>query len=189
MPDASTPPTVWALGHSDRTLPGLVAVLRAHGITRLVDIRRFPGSRRFPHFSSGILAAGMQAAGIDYRHAEDLGGHREPRPDSPHTAWTEDGFRGYADHMQTPRFRAALEDLLDEASRQRTAILCAERSWEQCHRALLCDRLKSQGVRVLHVVDDAPPGEHPWTPKARLVNGRLSYAAPVQGDLFGDTAP
>ena len=182
----SAAPTVLTLGHSSRSLDELLALLAAHDVRRLVDIRRYPGSRRHPHFGRAALQPALEAAGLEYRHAPQLGGHREPRPDSPNTAWAEDGFRGYADHMQTGEFARALAHLVTLAAERRTAVMCAEARWEGCHRQLLSDRLRSEGVDVRHAVDAGPAIPHPWTPAARLVDGRLDYRAPTQQRLgFG----
>ena len=184
--DTAVPgPLVLTLGHSSRTLAELLALLAAHDVARLVDIRRYPGSRRHPHFSRAQLQPAIEAAGLEYRHAPQLGGHRSARPDSVNTAWEEDAFRGYADHMQSDEFARALTHLLNLARERRTAVMCAEARWEGCHRSLLSDRLRAEGVDVRHVIDVGPPVVHPWTPAARLVDGRLDYRAPTQGRLPG----
>src|SRR5262245_22828529 len=103
---------LYTIGHSTRELAEFLALLRAHGIRRLVDVRRYPGSRRHPHFARDALAAALRADGIDYRHEADLGGRRTGRRDSPHTAWRSASFRAYADHMDTPGFAAALARLV-----------------------------------------------------------------------------
>ena len=109
-------PHLYTIGHSTRTLEELLGLLAAHEIELLVDVRRFPMSKRHPHFNREALAADLAERGIAYRHAEALGGRRNPRKDSPNTAWRERGFRGYADYMDSPEFRAALEALLADAS-------------------------------------------------------------------------
>ena len=108
-------------------------------------------------------------------HFPELGGRRRPRADSHNTAWRLDAFRGYADYMETPEFAAGIERLLSEANKQRAAILCAERLWWSCHRALISDVLKSRGHEVLHIRSAAPAEEHPYSSAARIVDGELSY--------------
>ncbi|NIQ55866.1 MAG: DUF488 family protein, partial [Gammaproteobacteria bacterium] len=142
--------TIYTIGHSTRGADELIDLLREHGVTRLVDVRRFPTSRRHPHFSRDPLAAALEGVGIDYAHEGDLGGYRTPRQDSPNTAWRARGFQAYADHMETEGFRAALERLEEAAERAPTAIMCAEAVPWRCHRQLIADALVARGHRVIH---------------------------------------
>jgi hypothetical protein len=169
--------TIWTVGHSTRALEDFIGVLRAHDIEALADVRRFPGSRKHPHFGADALRVALAGAGIEYLPMPQLGGRRAARPDSPNTAWRSESFRGYADYMETPEFAAAVDDLVALARRKRTAIMCAEAVWWRCHRALISDRLKAAGVRVMHITTAAPAEEHPYTTAARLVGGVLTYAA------------
>src|SRR5262249_37297984 len=105
--------TVHTIGHSTRTLDEFVALLRAHEIIHLADVRTVPKSRRYPHFAREALSRSLPAAGIAYRHVAGLGGLRKPRQDSPNTAWRHESFRGYADYMQTPAFQEALDELIE----------------------------------------------------------------------------
>src|SRR4051812_28347058 len=98
MPDA--PPTIWTIGHSTRAGEEFLALLRAHGIERLVDVRAFPGSRRYPHFNRGALGDSLASAGLAYEHMPELGGRRKPNPASHNTAWRNDSFRAYADYLE-----------------------------------------------------------------------------------------
>ncbi|HWQ37191.1 MAG TPA: DUF488 domain-containing protein [Burkholderiales bacterium] len=175
---------VWTIGHSTRRIEDFVALLAAHEIRLLIDVRRFPASRRHPQFHGEALAARLAENAIDYRHISGLGGRRNPRPDSPNTAWRERGFRGYADYMDSGAFQSALADLLAAASARPAAIMCAEARWRRCHRGLIADALKSLGWKVVHIVDAIGTEEHPYTAAARVIGGRLTYApAPVQQDL------
>jgi uncharacterized protein (DUF488 family) len=168
---------VYTLGHSTRELPEFLGLLRAHGIRRVIDVRRYPASRRHPHFAGAALAAALRAEGIDYRHEADLGGRRTPRRDSPHTAWRSASFRAYADHMDTAAFRAALERLLDVAREAPSAILCAEAVPWRCHRQLIADALVARGVDVRHVLDARSAVPHVLNPAARILDGgRIVYA-------------
>lgn len=178
-------PTIWTIGHSTRPIAEFIDLLRAHGVQRLVDVRHYPGSRRFPHFNQEPLRESLEAAGLAYAHERDLGGRRRARRDSANTAWRNESFRGYADHMETDAFKAALQRLKTMAQERPSAIMCAEAYWGSCHRGLISDALKADGWRVLHIRDDGPAEEHPYTRAARIVDGRLSYA----GDpgLFKDT--
>jgi uncharacterized protein (DUF488 family) len=179
---SSSAPTIWSLGHSSRPLAELLALLEQHRIQRVVDIRRYPASRRHPHFSRESLMTQLPRSGVQYVHLVDLGGHREARPDSPHTALAG-AFRGYADHMRSAAFGAALRHLEALARERRTALMCAESRWMHCHRRLLCDRLSSDGVRVLHV-GGGPQEEHRTSPEVRLVDGHLLYRGTQQLGLF-----
>ncbi len=152
-------------------------MLRAHGIEAIADVRRFPGSRRHPHFGRDALRALLAAAGIEYHGFPDLGGRRTPRPDSHNSAWRNSAFRGYADYMETPEFDEAMRRLEQLAATRRTAILCAEALWWHCHRALISDYLKARGGEVLHITDANRTAPHPFTKAAHVVDGRLSYGS------------
>lgn len=170
-------PRLWTIGHSTRPWRTFVALLRRHGIEAIADVRRFPRSRKHPHFNTEEMSRALAAEDIGYAHFPALGGRRRVRPDSPHTAWRNDSFRGYADHMDTPQFAAAMAQVASLASRRRTALMCAESLWWRCHRSLISDWLKVRGTEVLHILDDAQPSEHPYTGAAAIVEGRLSYEA------------
>ncbi len=170
-----TPLRVYSIGHSTRSFHEFAALLEAHGIRQLADIRTIPRSRRHPQFERDALAAGLEARNIVYRHLGGLGGLRRPRPDSPNTGWRNEGFRGYADYMGTPAFQAALEQLLDFARTAATAVMCAEAVWWRCHRSLLADALVVRGLEVLHIISASPPTPHQLNPMARVADDRLVY--------------
>lgn len=171
-----TPPViVHTLGHSTRALDGFLALLDEHGIAGVADVRRFPASRRHPHFERDALAAALVATGRSYDWMPALGGRRPVRPDSPHVGWREPGFRGYADHMDSDEFRRALDDLVARAGERATAILCAEAVPWRCHRQLLADALVVRGLDVVHVLDVASARPHRLTAFARVADGRLVY--------------
>jgi len=182
------PPPIFTIGHSTRSGAELLSLLAEHGIELLVDVRRFPGSRRHPQFSRDALAAALAAAGIDYMHEPRLGGRRAARPDSPHTAWRIEAFRGYADHMETPEFAAALEELIRLSRTRRTAVLCAEAVPWRCHRRLISDALVARGLEVLHILAPGRVDRHEINPNARVLDGgrRLVYSGPAdpQHGLF-----
>jgi uncharacterized protein (DUF488 family) len=166
---------VYTIGHSNQSLDSFLTALTAHAVSLVVDVRRFPSSRRHPHFGGARLQPALAAAGIDYVHAPDLGGHRVPTIDSPHTALREGAFRGYADHMDTPAFAAAVDGVLAQASTRRVAVMCAERDWRDCHRGLMADYLKVRGHDVVHILSADAQEPHPYTRSARIVDGALSY--------------
>ncbi len=173
--DADFRNAVWTIGHSTRSAAEFNQVLVAHQITALVDVRSFPGSRRYPHFNKPELDRNLGAAGIQYLHSPQLGGRRRPTSDSKNAAWTNPSFRAYADHMDSQEFKQGTEDLMDCARTKRTAIMCAEALWWRCHRSLISDFLKSNGVEVIHIFDLKKTEVHPYTPAARILDGRLSY--------------
>lgn len=146
-------------------------------------MRRHPGSRRHPHFQRELLERTLAARSIAYVHAPDLGGHRDPRPDSPNVAWKEPAFRAYADHMATPEFRAAAADLVDQAGSSVTTVMCAEADPSRCHRRLLSDHLVVMGIAVHHVL---PTGEllpHRLDPRAMVGDQQVTY--PGEGEQLG----
>jgi len=176
--NAAAPATIWTIGHSTRTLEEFLALLAAYRIEAIADVRRFPGSRRWPQFAHDRLAQSLGAHGLDYRWFPALGGRRRARPDSPNTAWRNSAFRGYADHLASAEFAEGLSALLAFAARQRTAIMCAEAVWWRCHRSIIADVLKQRGIEVIHILDLRHGVVHPWTSAAHIDNGALSYAAP-----------
>jgi hypothetical protein len=171
--------SIWTIGHSTRTLGEFIDLLHQNQVATLVDVRHFPGSRRFPHFHKESLRGSLTDAGIRYEHLVELGGRRPVRPDSHNIAWRNASFRGYADYMETQPFRDGVDRLLEIARSCRTAIMCSEAVWWRCHRSMIADYLKAIGVRVLHILSPTQVQEHPYTSAARLVNGQLSYAGPL----------
>jgi uncharacterized protein (DUF488 family) len=181
----SSPPLVWTIGHSTRALAELLALLAEFEVTTLVDVRRFPGSRRYPHFSGPALARALSGVAIAYAHEPDLGGRRDPVPDSPNAAWRVAAFRGYADHMATPAFRAGLLRVLALAEKGRPVILCAEAVPWRCHRQLIADALVARGVTVRHILGPGQERAHELNPSARPgPDGVLVCPATAQGRLI-----
>jgi uncharacterized protein (DUF488 family) len=146
-----------------------------HGVRQLADVRTVPRSRRMPHFSRESLSESLPAAEIAYEHFPELGGFRRPRPDSPNTGWRHDGFRGYADHMQSDEFAAGIERLESLAAATPTAVMCAEAQWQRCHRRILADALTVRGWRVLHIRSDGRTELHELTPFAVVDGERVTY--------------
>jgi len=183
MSSMASPVTVWTIGHSTLPIEEFIPLLTANGISVLADVRRFPGSRRHPQFGAEALSAALGESGIRYEAFPDLGGRRDPRPDSVNLAWRNASFRGYADYMETAEFRAAIERLLAMARTQRTAVMCAEAVWWRCHRGLIADSLKVAGYEVLHIGGHGAAAPHPYTSAARIVDGRLSYEGELRLDI------
>jgi uncharacterized protein (DUF488 family) len=147
-------PLVCTVGHGARPIEAFLAVLQQASITVLIDIRRFPGSRRHPQFGRDALAAALTGAGIGYEWQGDaLGGRRSRAPQSRHTALREAAFGGYADHMDGETFRTAVDALIARARLQRPTVMCAESVWWRCHRMLVADALLLRGASVLHLLD------------------------------------
>ncbi|MGY4516527.1 DUF488 domain-containing protein [Lysobacter sp. HA18] len=178
--------TLWTIGHSTHPWEAFVDILQKAEIEAVADVRRFAGSRRHPQFGSDAMAAALPKAGIEYVPFPDLGGRRAARPDSPNTAWRNAAFRGYADYMETPAYERARERLAALATSKRTAVMCAEAVWWQCHRSLISDDFKSRGWTVLHLQAGGRVQEHPYTGAARVVEGRLDYSGDegIQQGLF-----
>jgi uncharacterized protein (DUF488 family) len=149
--------------------------LKGHTINLLVDIRTFPGSRRYPHFNKELLAASLKQHEVDYLHMPSLGGRRKPTADSTNTSWRNASFRGYADYMKTPEFITAATQLENLATTRHVAYMCSEAMWWKCHRALVSDYLKVRGWTVLHIMDVNKVTEHPYTSPARTEQGELFY--------------
>jgi uncharacterized protein (DUF488 family) len=166
---------LWTMGHSTRSIEEFLGSLRSFEIGVLVDVRSFPGSRRYPHFNKEQLERSLPEVGIEYRHFSELGGRRRALPDSLNMAWRNKSFRAYADYMETGSFREGVARLLDLAQQQRTAIMCSEAVWWRCHRSLISDYLKAGGIEVMHIMAPGKAEAHPFTSAARIVNGELSY--------------
>ncbi|MBJ7598777.1 MAG: DNA repair protein [Candidatus Nephthysia bennettiae] len=176
---------VFTVGHSTRSLDELVALLREHGVEVLADVRTAPGSRRLPHFSRPALEALLPPRGLGYVHLPELGGFRRPRPDSPNDGWQNRSFRGYADYMSTPEWRAGLDRLLTLAAARRVAAMCAEAQPWRCHRSLIADALVACGLSVMHLLGPSEASAHRLTPFAVVTDSRISYPAPDRLPLDG----
>ena len=169
---------ILTVGHSNHDESEFIELLQGAGIQLIADVRRYPGSRRQPHFERSALAALLGEAGIDYRWlGESLGGRRRPSPDSTNDGWESEQFRGYADHTGTKEFATGLAELEELARAQRTAVMCAEAWWVRCHRRLIADALVVRGWRVLHLGSDGGLAEHELTEFAVVEDGRITYPA------------
>lgn len=152
--------TLFTVGHSNRTLEDFVALLFGAGIGHIADVRRFPMSRRHPHFSAPFFARSLAQCGIGYTHLEQLGGRRRARPDTRNLAWRNMSFRGYADHLQTAEFEEGLRELSALLRSGPVALMCSEAVPWRCHRYLVSDALLARGAEVLHVVGPGKPRKH-----------------------------
>ena len=174
---------IWTIGHSTRTVDEFISLLKENKIKLLVDVRAWPGSKRYPQFNKDTLAESLTAHGISYEHFPELGGKRKSKPDSRNTAWRNASFRGYADYMETDQFQKGIERLLNIAEETGpTAIMCAEAVWWRCHRSLIADHLKARGMEMLHILGAKKVEPHPYTSAAHIVDGLLSYTS--EGDCL-----
>jgi uncharacterized protein (DUF488 family) len=184
-PSAEAPVALFTVGHSTRPIDELLALLAAHRVRRLIDVRTVPRSARHPQFDQLRLRASVEGAGLAYEHLPGLGGLRKPRKHSRNTAWRNDGFRGFADYMETEAFARELDGLIERARREPVAILCAEAAPWRCHRSLIADALVARGITVRHILGDREAPEHRPHAQARIEGGRVSYPGPVrQGSLW-----
>ncbi len=186
QPLTETLPPVLTIGHSTRTLAVFISLLQAHGVTRVIDIRAIPRSRHNPQFNGDTLPASLSVFGISYGHLPGLGGLRRARADSPNAGWRNASFSGYADYMQTPEFRAALEALVEAARNECVALMCAEAVPWRCHRSLIADALTVRGIPVAHIVGAKGRQAHQLTPFARVDQGLLTY--PPEAPLAPEAA-
>ena len=170
--------TIYTIGHSTHTMESFLSMLQSFSINTLVDVRHYPGSKRYPHFNKDVLAQTLEARGINYVHLVNLGGRRKALPGSKNTAWRNDAFRGYADFMETDTFQTAAEELQRIAIKTNVAFMCSEAVWWRCHRSLIADYLKIRGWKVLHIMGMNKAEEHPFTSPARVENGQLRYNSP-----------
>ncbi len=168
--------TVWTIGHSNLPIERFLELLERASIGMVADVRRFPSSKRHPHFNAGALAAALEELGIGHRHFETMGGRRKDRlPNSPNSAWRVEAFNAFADHMASEDFRASLEELLAEAKRRNVAIMCSEALPWQCHRRLIADALFARGARVLDLMPNGKVDEHKLTPFAVVKGLEVHY--------------
>ena len=174
----------FSIGHSTRTLAEFLAILDEAGVRAIVDVRRFPASRRHPQFNRENLEVSLPEAGIAYRHFPVLGGRRgKSDPASPNGWWEIEAFRNYADHALTPEFRRALAELREYGRAQPVAVMCAEAVWWRCHRRLIVDNLLAAGEAVVHLLDRGKSEPAQLSEGARVqADGRVSYP-PVADQL------
>jgi uncharacterized protein (DUF488 family) len=172
-------PPVFTIGHSTRPLDEFVSLLRPHDISQLVDIRTVPRSRHNPQYGQEALPASLATAGIAYVHLAALGGLRPKAADSINTAWRNQSFRNYADHMQTEDFRSGLDELVAISADRPTVIMCAEAVPWRCHRSLVGDALLARGIPVLDIINAGPPTAHAMTKFAVVDGTNVTYPGPT----------
>ncbi|HZH87902.1 MAG TPA: DUF488 domain-containing protein [Chitinophagaceae bacterium] len=166
---------IWTIGHSTHDIDVLIEMLKAFKIEIVLDVRRFPSSRKFPHFNKETFRNALQDQNIGYLHLEGIGGRRKIIVKSKNVAWRNPSFRAYADHMETAEFKESFEELKNIARKQSAAILCSEAVWWRCPRSLLSDLLKINGWKVIHIMNAKKETEHPYTQAAQILEGELRY--------------
>ena len=166
---------IWTIGHSTRPFTELTDMLQSFRIKVVVDVRSFPGSRKYPHYNKEVLMETFPTNDIRYVHLKKLGGRRKVDAESKNTSWRHPAFRGYADYMETADFKEGIEELEAIASKQRAAYMCSEAVWWRCHRSMISDYLKAHGWKVMHIMGINKEEEHPYTGPAQIVGGELTY--------------
>lgn len=165
---------IFTVGHSNRSSGDFLSLLREYGIRAVADVRRYPSSRKFPHFNQSVLCRVLETQGIRYQWFEVLGGRRHGAGDggSPNLGIRSLGFRNYADHMTKGEFYEGVQELLSLGARQATAVMCAEKFYWKCHRWLLSDFLVSQGAEVAHILEPGTLRLHRLTAGAVIRSDR-----------------
>ncbi len=172
---------VLTIGHSTRTIEEFVSILKAHGVTCVVDIRTVPRSRHNPQFNRETLPAALKPAGIAYLHLAGLGGLRRPKADSINTAWKNASFRGFADYMQTSEFKQTLDSFIELANEARVALMCAEAVPWRCHRSLIADALLARGIPTEHIMSKTRRNAHSLRAFAKKSGVTVTYPVAVDG--------
>jgi uncharacterized protein (DUF488 family) len=181
----SSPLTLWTIGHSTRPIDEFIALLKAHRIENLVDVRTVPRSRHNPQFNSDVLARSLAGIGVSYQHTARLGGLRKPKKDSLNQGWRNESFRGYADYMRSGEFWEALEKLMADCRSRPTAMMCAEAMPWRCHRSLIADALVSRCCEVRHIMTDIKADRHRMTSFARVEREYITYPKPSEEQMPG----
>ena len=169
-------PTLYTIGHSTRTIEEFLELVFSFNIKVLADIRRLPGSRKYPQFDQDTLKKSLHENGIQYVYIEDLGGRRPAKKDSKNTTWRNKSFQGYADYMETKSFVNGAVELAKYALEKPTAMMCSEAVWWRCHRSMVSDYFKAKGWEVLHIMALGKATEHPYTAPARVVGDQVLYS-------------
>ena len=166
---------IYTIGHSTHPIEVFLAMLHSFEIKNLVDVRKLPGSRKFPQFDQDNLKKSLEDVGIAYIYEADLGGRRKVHKDSKNTSWRNASFQAYADYMETDEFKNAVVKLEEIATEAPTVFMCSEAVWWRCHRSMISDYLKVRGWNVQHIMGEGKSNEHPYTSPARIVDGEVVY--------------
>ena len=174
---------IYTIGHSTLSIQEFLLLLKCYDIKTLVDIRRFPSSRKYPQFNEESIKESLKKLGIKYIHLIDLGGRRKVRKNSKNNSWRNTSFKAYADYMETDDFENAVTELERIAANQTTAYMCAEALWWRCHRSMVSDYLKAKGWEVLHILTTGKTQEHAYTAPAKIIGTKISYADETQLEI------
>jgi uncharacterized protein (DUF488 family) len=169
---------IWTVGHSTHSVAELAAIVKAHGVEQIVDIRTIRRSRANPQFNEAVIGKALARRDVGYRIDEALGGRRgkaKVPPKLANDAWENASFKNYADYALTAGFRDGLTELMAIAKQTPTAIMCAEAVWWRCHRRIVADWLIARKVEVLHIMSETSAPEATLTPFAKIVRGRVHY--------------
>ncbi len=175
----------YTVGHGTLSAEAFAALLDSADITRVADVRAFPGSHHNPQFSREAMERWVPEAGVDYVWNRALGGRRRSTGDSRNVALRNDAFRAYADYMNTPEFHDGVDQLLQLAATDPTTVMCSESVWWRCHRRLIADHLVLvRGIDVVHLMHDGRLTPHIPTDGVRVdENGGLVYDVGVTPPL------
>jgi uncharacterized protein (DUF488 family) len=167
---------IYTVGHSTHPTEAFLHLLAQHHVELLIDVRSFPGSRRWPQFNRDMLEASVKGAGISYLWCQILGGRRKSRfADSPHRAWENSAFRSYAEYADSAEFAAGLEHLMRLAKAQQCAMMCSEGLWWRCHRRIIADHMVLLGWNVKHIMPNGKLVAHSLPAFARIDAARIIY--------------
>lgn len=167
---------IYSIGHSTYPIHDFLEILDSFNIQLLADIRRYPGSRKYPQYNQDALRKSLEEHGIQYQYIEELGGRRKPKNDSHNTGWKNLSFRGYADYMEMDNFLSGINELEQFGTNFKTVFMCSESLWWRCHRSLVSDYLKLEGWKVWHIMGKEKEIEHPYSSVAQIINDQLSYS-------------
>lgn len=179
------------IGHSTLPLDIFAAILQRHGVTTLIDVRSVPKSLHNPQFHRDVMSRRLPGEyGIAYHWMASLGGFRKTSPQSINLGWRNSSFRGFADYMQTPAFRDAIDELLSTYDHETTAIMCSEAVPWRCHRSLIADALVARGIAVQDIMHNNSGGSslipHRMTSFARICGSDVSYPEPDENKRTGE---
>lgn len=179
--------TVYTIGHSTRKIEEFITLLTTNNIQLLIDVRRFPGSRRHPQFNEGNLEQSLQEVDINYRHMEVLGGRSgKPKKNSKNSAWKCDGFQAYADYINTTEVQKIINKLAELSKSTKYALMCAEAIYWQCHRQLIADALVVREIPVKHILGSGQLERHSLRDMAQILEDKRVVYPSKQQELFND---
>lgn len=167
--------TIYTVGHSVHSIEGFVSILQSFEIKCLVDVRRYPGSKRLPQFNKSVLSDSLLKSGINYLHMEPLGGMRKQNENSKNLSYRNPAFIGYADYMETLGFEIAINKLQDIANKMSTSYMCAEQNWKHCHRSMISEYLRKKGWEIIHISAKSEAKKHDFVTSCKSVQHKLVF--------------